>query len=107
RCGRWLVRSPLICPGVVLSEVWSTRRGLLPGQARASTMSDATLTVLPSPTTGCCPWTTARSVNAEPIFEQADLPAHGPMGDIELFRRAGETGEPCGSLEGLHRIQRR
>ena len=45
--------------------------------------------------------------NAEPIFEQADLPAHGPMGDVELFRRAGEAAEPCGSLEGLDRIQRR
>ena len=45
--------------------------------------------------------------NAEPIFEQADLPAHGPMGDVELFRRAGEAAEPGGSLEGLDRIQRR
>jgi hypothetical protein len=46
-------------------------------------------------------------VNAEPIFEQADLSAHGPMGDVELFRRAGEAAEPGGSLEGLDRIQRR
>src|SRR5207247_9314405 len=45
--------------------------------------------------------------NAEPIFEQADLPAHGPMGDVELVRRAGEAAEPCGSLEALDRIQRR
>jgi hypothetical protein len=29
------------------------------------------------------------------------------MGDIELFRCAGEAAEPCGSLEGLDRIQRR
>jgi len=45
--------------------------------------------------------------NAEPIFEQADLPAHRPMGDVELVRRAAEAAEPRGSLEGLDRIQRR
>jgi hypothetical protein len=45
--------------------------------------------------------------NAEPLFEQADLAAHGPMGDVELVRRMGEAAEPCGSLEGLDRIQRR
>src|ERR1700719_4989013 len=43
---------------------WSTRSGLSPGQPRSSTMSGATPTVSPSPTTGCCPWTTARSGSA-------------------------------------------
>jgi hypothetical protein len=45
--------------------------------------------------------------SAEPIFEQAYLPAYRAMSDVELFRRAGEAAESCGSLEGFDRIQRR
>src|SRR5438874_4414226 len=64
RCERFQVTLPFSFPGLVLSQGWSTRSGLLPGQPRSSTMSDATPTVSPSPTTGCCPWTTARSASA-------------------------------------------
>jgi hypothetical protein len=40
-------------------------------------------------------------VNAEPIFEQADLSAHGPMGDVELFRRAGEAARRAAASKAL------
>ena len=38
---------------------------------------------------------------AKPIFEQADLPANGAVGDVKLLRGPREAAEPRGGFEDL------
>jgi len=44
---------------------------------------------------------------AKPIFEQANLPADGTMGDVELLCGAREAAEPGGGLKRFDRVQGR
>ena len=41
---------------------------------------------------------------AKPILEQANLPADGTMGDVELLCGAREAAEPGGGFEGFERV---
>jgi hypothetical protein len=50
---------------------------------------------------------TQKQPSAEPLLEQAYLPADRTMADVELFGRTAEAAEPRRGLESLDRIQRR